>query len=89
MTKGRRWTTAEDEYLLQHYGKINVIEVRDELDRTIVSIRKRAQRLGITNDRGHNHGEAHGSDPLTKFLNDFERRHTWGPLEGTDANANV
>ncbi|MFW9916165.1 MAG: hypothetical protein ACFFGZ_11215 [Candidatus Thorarchaeota archaeon] len=44
----RRWTNDELNFLRERYGKISYRELADELGRTFESVKKKAQRLGLT-----------------------------------------
>lgn len=49
--KEENWTEKEEEYLKERYGKDTYEKIADELNRTIPSVRGKAQYIGITKDR--------------------------------------
>jgi len=54
--KRKRWTAKEDEFLIEHYGKMLHRDIARELNRPLGSIPSRAQMLGIL--RKHSDAEA-------------------------------
>lgn len=44
----RPWLTTDVEYLRQHYGKVPVTELAEQLDRTVWAVRRQAQVSGMT-----------------------------------------
>lgn len=47
----RNWTTEEDDYLINHYGKLSYKAIGEKLGRTENAAQNRAKTLGITEDK--------------------------------------
>ena len=59
MAKGRRWTTEEDEFLIEKWGVNSLKFIAKKLNRTVKAVRVRATRLEL--------GEFHKSGELLMF----------------------
>lgn len=47
--RGSRWTEKEEEYLVKHYSKKSTGDVAKALGRSKLSVRSKAQNMGIKN----------------------------------------
>lgn len=54
--KRKSWTPTEDQFIANHAGKLSAQEIGNQLNRTYVSVKCRARRIGINLQR---HGEHH------------------------------
>jgi hypothetical protein len=92
VTRGKRYTEPEDDYLRENYGKLAMAVIMKELGRPRNSVRKRAGILGVTGERGHNvkNGKAQmmGTPPageemtLEQALDEMERKFSWSDVNG-------
>jgi hypothetical protein len=74
MKKRKAWTLAEDQFIANHAGKLSAQEMGKQLNRTHVSVKCRARRIGVNLQRyGENHHLAKTSNhdiELCRALNE-------------------